>query len=75
MTNYLSENKKNYLGLAFELAVVRVLVRVIARPRTRPPLRSVSDNANAIATSSGGRTVSLPVVLRRLLRMGSSMLT
>ena len=67
--------KKAYLDLLLALLVVLVLDLVVALPRTRPPFRSVSDNANAIATSRGGNTVSLPVVFRRRFRIGSSMLT
>lgn len=63
---------KPYLGLTVVALVVDL---VTDRPNILPPLRSVSDSANAIATSSGGSTVSLPVALRRRLRIGSSMLT
>lgn len=55
--------------------VVFVADFVTALPKTRPPFRSVSDNAKAIATSNGGNTVSLPVVFLRLFRIGSSIFT
>lgn len=46
---------------------------VTVLPKTRPPFRSVSEKAKAIATSNEGNTVSEPVVRRLRLRIGSSM--